>query len=73
MCKDSNLKIYAQKSKVMAFKGNFVAHLKLEINRILQQVSWFNYLGKEVCIFANHVVTIKLNEFKISVIQYKEI
>jgi len=46
MSKDYNLKIFTDKTKIMAFKGNHLVCSKIEIDgSILQQVKQFNYLG----------------------------
>jgi hypothetical protein len=49
MCKDHNLKISMDKTKIMAFKGKHLVHSKIEIDgSILEQINQFNYLGCEL-------------------------
>ena len=49
MSKDYNLKISADKTKIMAFKGKHLMHSKIEIDgSISEQVKTFNYLGCEL-------------------------
>jgi len=49
MSKDYNLKIYTDKTKIMAFKGKHLVRFKIEIDgSILEQVRQFNYLGVEL-------------------------
>jgi hypothetical protein len=46
MCKDCNLKISPDKTKIMVFKGKHLVRSKIEIDEsILEQVKQFNYLG----------------------------
>ena len=45
MCKDYNLKISTDKTKIMAFKGKHLVRSKIGIDRsILEKVKQFNYL-----------------------------
>jgi hypothetical protein len=49
MSKDYNLKIYTEKTKIMAFKRKHSVRSKTEVDRtILEQVKQFNYLGCEL-------------------------
>ena len=49
MCKDYNLKISTDKTKIMAFKGKHLVCSKIEIDgSILEQVKQFNNLGCEL-------------------------
>ena len=49
MCKDYNLKIFTDKTKIMAFKGKHLVFSKIEIDgSILEKVKQFNYLGCEL-------------------------
>ena len=49
MSKDCNLKISADTTKIMAFKGKRLVRSKIEIDgSILEQVKQFNYLGCEL-------------------------
>ena len=49
MSKDYNLKIYMDKTKIMAFKGKHLVRSKIEIDgSILEQVRQFSYLGCEL-------------------------
>ena len=49
MSKDYNLKISADKTKIMAFKGKHLVRSKIEIDgSVLEQVKIFNYLGCEL-------------------------
>ena len=49
MCKDYNLKISTDKTKIMAFKGKHLVRSKIEIDgSVLEQVNQFNYLGCEL-------------------------
>jgi hypothetical protein len=46
MCKDNNLKISSDKTKIMAFTRKHLVRSKIEIDgSILEQVKQFNYLG----------------------------
>jgi len=46
MSKDYNLKIYTDKTKIMAFKGKHLVRSKIEIDwSILEQVKQFNLFG----------------------------
>jgi hypothetical protein len=46
MSKDYNLKIFTNKTKIMAFKGKHLVRSEIEIDgSILEQVRQFNYLG----------------------------
>ena len=48
-CKDYNLKISTDKTKIMAFKGKHVVRCKIEIDgSILEQVKQFHQLGWEL-------------------------
>jgi hypothetical protein len=49
MCKDYNLKISTDKTKIMALRGKHLVLSKIEIDgSILEKVKQFNYLGCEL-------------------------
>jgi hypothetical protein len=49
MCKNYNLKISTDKTKIVALKGKHLVRSKIEIDgSILGEVKRFNYLGCEV-------------------------
>jgi len=48
ICKDYNLKISRDKTKIMAFKGKHLVRSKIEIDGSILQVKQFNYLRCEL-------------------------
>jgi hypothetical protein len=49
MSKDYNLKIFMDKTKIMAFKGKHLVRSKIKIDgTILEKFKKFNYLGCEL-------------------------
>jgi hypothetical protein len=65
MCKDYNLKIPTDKTKIMAFKGKCLVRSKTEIGgSILEQVKQFNYLGCELSLDDEKDVDKKINRFQ---------
>jgi hypothetical protein len=60
-----NLEISSNKSKVMAFEGKHPRRSKIVIdNKIIEQVSHFNYLGCDVSYNYDADLQIKLNKFQ---------
>jgi len=65
MSKDYNLKISADKTKIMAFKGKHLVRSKIEIDgSILEQVKQFNYLGRELSLDGEPDFDKKINRFQ---------
>ena len=65
MSKDYNLKISADKTKIMAFKGKHLVCSKIEIDgSILAQVKQFNYLGCELSLDGEPDFDKNINRFQ---------
>jgi hypothetical protein len=65
MSKAYDLKISADKTKIMAFKGKHLVCSKIEIDgSILEQVKQFNYLGCELSLDSEPDFDIKINRFQ---------
>lgn len=64
--KEYNLKISTRKTKVMAHKGKHPVRSKVVIeNKILEQVSYFDYLGCNVSYDRDKDIENKLNKFQL--------
>jgi len=65
MSNDYNLKIFTEKTKIMAFKGKHLVRSKLEIDgSILEKVRQFNYLGCEMSLDGEPDFDKKINRFQ---------
>ena len=65
LSKDYNLKISADKTKKLAFKGKHLMRSKVEIGgSILEQVKQFNYLGYELSLDGEPDFDKKINTFQ---------
>jgi hypothetical protein len=63
--KDYNIRIYINKTKVLALRGKDPIRIKIVINvRILDQVLNFNYLGCNIGLNREMYIKVKLQRFQ---------